>query len=886
MPFIAAQNETRYPSTTLGQTLTTATPPVTPGDLLLCIYTAQNATPVVAGWTNLAATLSNGQGIGIAYRVSTGSDPAFSFATPHTTPGEVTVLIMVIRDWAGVPTAAVVNAGTVNPSMTMGTLAGVPAGSMVIAGTVASAALWYHPGDYYGISGGSGNNSLVVGCYPQLTTGSTSATVHEVIGGTSSAARNFQIAIQNSVGGRQCQSPTQGYVSINTLGRAGISVGLSTVSSTILGATVAPAETTSVIATTLTASSRGFVNSLVTTGIQGTAGQRSGAVIQVPATSVLGGPVTLTFGLGSYSQVAVGSPITFVLADAAGNWSAWNIRASISGLYVGTGSLYTVVVDPTSPRNDGAGTLDLASITKVGISVLRTAAATITFYLQRFAYLPPLVFSGNQGPRPDWTGLVSSFAALGIAGTMFQQGMGQTLFQQAVTIGQSGRSTTFLGTSRAFELQAGYSYPTQSLFIVPPNSLEITLAPQPGDSITMASSLLAAPQSQLYTVATPEALSAGGQVLIGFVPAYPTGAVVAGVAFSACGEIAGAGALFSDCRISGGVGAYGMTIGAGASVENCSFTKGADSAALRITSAGTYSLVGTTFSGYTTDIHVSATSGTVTLVLGFGQPSPAYTTAGATVVIVLPQAEAVVQGYEPGSRIRVYNVTTATEVYNGVPAGPSWTLAYDDGVEFSTGDSVQIRATRQSGATAKLPFQALATVTASGFTTTVTQEVDTVYESNAIDGSMVTELTADYPNLHVDSTDADGVTQVQRIYAWAVWAQSTASGIRDLFNCILAEDESNYRVRTAVVNLRVDNVISTPLMITGGRLYRDDGLTVIAPTSNSIQLDPGKAYPVEVGTSGLTAGESALLGQISSLALETTAQQAKNNAALAAALSA
>lgn len=72
----------------------------------------------------------------------------------------------------------------------------------------------------------------------------------------------------------------------------------------------------------------------------------------------------------------------------------------------------------------------------------------------------------------------------------------------------------------------------------------------------------------------------------------------------------------------------------------------------------------------------------------------------------------------------------------------------------------------------------------------------------------------------------------------------------------------------------------------GGYLARRDGSTVIAPLSNSIQMDPGKAYAIETGVSGLTADESNKLNQISLLALETTAQAAADNAALAAALSA
>jgi hypothetical protein len=205
-----------------------------------------------------------------------------------------------------------------------------------------------------------------------------------------------------------------------------------------------------------------------------------------------------------------------------------------------------------------------------------------------------------------------------------------------------------------------------------------------------------------------------------------------------------------------------------------------------------------------------------------------------------------------GSRLQIYNVTTSTEIYNGVISGTTYSYAYlSSGGVISLGDSIRIRLAYIS----KLPYEAFGVATAIGVDDYATQLDDTIYISNAINGSAVTELAADYPNVQIDSNDADGVTDVKRIYAWSCYNQTTSSGIANMFGAIVAEDTVNYKIKTALVNLKFDNIISTPLLVTGGRIFRDDGSTVIATTSNSIQLDPDKAYIVTSGGSGATASD-------------------------------
>lgn len=216
-----------------------------------------------------------------------------------------------------------------------------------------------------------------------------------------------------------------------------------------------------------------------------------------------------------------------------------------------------------------------------------------------------------------------------------------------------------------------------------------------------------------------------------------------------------------------------------------------------------------------------------------------------------------------GSRIRIYNVTTATEIANEIVSGTSWTYLYDEGTDFTDGDVINIRLARCLGATASIGYEGIAVAGASGWSLFAAQDDDLVYNANGIDGTTVTEFAFDYPNIQVDINDPDGTSTITRLYAWWANERTTVDGIRTLIGGLLAEDVANYKIITSVVDLKLDNVAATGVIFTGDlRLYRDDGAApVVSSTTGggSITLYAGKVYTVETGTSGLTPAESAQL---------------------------
>ena len=229
------------------------------------------------------------------------------------------------------------------------------------------------------------------------------------------------------------------------------------------------------------------------------------------------------------------------------------------------------------------------------------------------------------------------------------------------------------------------------------------------------------------------------------------------------------------------------------------------------------------------------TTGTITLVNGGAFIGTRIDTNGS-----ISSAIATVTGLVAGSRVQVYNVSTSTEVANTVVASTAWVLDYYNGSTFTAGNQVRIRVTKLG----YLPQTLLAVATTTGFSAPANQQTDAIYVSNGIDGSTVTEFTPDYPNVQMDVSDPDGVTTVQRIYAWLRYTETTSQGIDLWFDVVTPTDEVNYLIDAAKLNLKIDNTSASPVTVIGGRIYRSDGATIISATSGSIQMDPSRVYSV------------------------------------------
>jgi hypothetical protein len=67
------------------------------------------------------------------------------------------------------------------------------------------------------------------------------------------------------------------------------------------------------------------------------------------------------------------------------------------------------------------------------------------------------------------------------------------------------------------------------------------------------------------------------------------------------------------------------------------------------------------------------------------------------------------------------------------------------------------------------------------------------------------------------------------------------TGIEQWFGAITAIDLANYRVNTGIADIKLQNIGSTPLVISGARIYRDDNTSILdaSPGDQPMTMDAG-----------------------------------------------
>jgi hypothetical protein len=205
---------------------------------------------------------------------------------------------------------------------------------------------------------------------------------------------------------------------------------------------------------------------------------------------------------------------------------------------------------------------------------------------------------------------------------------------------------------------------------------------------------------------------------------------------------------------------------------------------------------------------------------------------------------ALVSAISSGSRIQLYNETKNIELVNQVVNATSFTWAYNPAVSAASGDTIRLRLTKLGF----LPYQARTIAAATTFGYLAEQVADSVYTTNAIDGSTVSECSPDYTNDKIDIDDVDDTTTVQRLYAFYRFVETQSAGIGDWFNGVLAVNTSTYVVSQSVLNLTYNNVSTDPLRITGGRWTRANGTTIKYVSSNPIWTESVTVNSLQAGS--------------------------------------
>jgi len=277
--------------------------------------------------------------------------------------------------------------------------------------------------------------------------------------------------------------------------------------------------------------------------------------------------------------------------------------------------------------------------------------------------------------------------------------------------------------------------------------------------------------------------------------------------------------------------------------EGTTINAGSYNVTLDATAAEVFSFDGNTITIKATQFVGNITgSGTFTLLNG----AEVVGTFGATTVYPWQ-----VSNVEAGSTLQLFNVTQDIEIENLVVGGTAGTKVTASGsyatAEASPGDTIRLRITCQAGTSALLPFETVGVATASGASFRADQQPDTIYNANNIDGSGITgiTLTPDYTNIQIDLDDQVAPYEIsaQAIYNYYAYLITTSQGIANFYGAITPVDQMNYKINASVVPLKIQNTGSTDVVLNGGRLYRDDNVSVLdtgaGSGTGSIMQDTG-----------------------------------------------
>jgi len=191
-------------------------------------------------------------------------------------------------------------------------------------------------------------------------------------------------------------------------------------------------------------------------------------------------------------------------------------------------------------------------------------------------------------------------------------------------------------------------------------------------------------------------------------------------------------------------------------------------------------------------------------------------------------------------------------------SGTSYTGLYAEGTGYSVGNVLDLRATKID----KLEFSVTVVVGSTGWNSLVSQSANPVYAAHGVNGATVSGISWDSGNLQFDFNDADNQINGADIGAWYYYFITTEIGIAEAFKAINWPQINKITNVTGNVSMTFDNTKSTPLRINNCWIDKDNGSSIIATASNSIQIDPPAVFVAQADSSGLTPEQATELSGI------------------------
>ena len=183
--------------------------------------------------------------------------------------------------------------------------------------------------------------------------------------------------------------------------------------------------------------------------------------------------------------------------------------------------------------------------------------------------------------------------------------------------------------------------------------------------------------------------------------------------------------------------------------------------------------------------------------------------------------------------------------YDADPAATSYATTYTEGNEVLTGETVDARFAEMNGATTFKRGTGSAIATSTGFTIAVAIVADSVYATNALDGSAY-EATFS-PNFTLNYVVLDTNTDFagKAAYAYFCYTLTTSNGMYKFWGGVTAIDPGNYRIETDILSLYFDETGGFVKQTDDVRIFRKDGVRpALDPTTGGYSIEMNWRVPV------------------------------------------
>jgi len=582
----------------------------------------------------------------------------------------------------------------------------------------------------------------------------------------------------------------------------------------------------------------------------------------------------LTFGMNSIVSSNVGAKGCIVyFEDSTGEWAAFTLSKR-DGMQINVPYTTFIALDSATPL-DESGAIDWTDITDMAFYYHRVTTSTLSrgMYIRLAALIgEPVVYGGSED-SPITTSFLSrvmqGWAGFNLAPNQVRE---QLVAKGSFTIG-NGTNKTVAELSANSIVQPtlpdgsfdGQFWQGATEFIT------TKFNTSSDDIIRFNRAALVSPQDgveQFLDVSAgsaPAEFTTNGTTIIGQIVTGATGRNFNRTTFDRCGLITLGGSQLANCTVSDSSSTPAVLTADPSDISDTVFVSAGTGHAIQASATGTFAFEGNTFSGYGADGTTDAafynnSGGLITLEIPAGDATPTVRNgAGASTVIDTPTANqsVTISGATAGSRIQIYDLTSATELYNGTPTFPhTWT----DASPYAADREIRLRVALVGASTAK-KFISTTIGTSTSATPAlsylVTQEDDTVYASNGVDGSTVTDVVKNSGTDRIEINKASGTITAASLYAYEMYYLFTSTGIAADPQVITAVDTANYFVGSSYKFKNVTTGPNVALTITGGWL-RDSStglsITTVDTTGYTLYNAPDHVVAYATG-SGVTAGD-------------------------------